>query len=122
MQNIAIAQQIARTIYDKKGVDIVALNVSELTVLCDYMILASGRSSRQVSAIADEIDERLAAQGLTPQRTEGLREGRWVILDYGAVIVHLFHPEDREYYHLERLWDEGSNRLVLTFDQTEDAQ
>jgi len=118
MQDNALVQQIAQVIYDKKGRDIIALDVQGLTVICDYMVIASGRSASQVKALADEVDERMAELGLPLRRTEGTNEGRWVILDYGHIMVHIFHPEERQFYNLERLWEDGNNRLVLPFDQT----
>lgn len=116
MQDIALVQTIARTIDDKKAYNIAALNVSHLTVLCDYMVLASGRSTTQVSAIADALDEKMTELGIPAQRIEGMREARWIVMDYGNIIVHIFHQEEREYYNLERLWEDGSNRLVLPFE------
>lgn len=118
MQDNAIVQEIAQVIYDKKGRDIIALDVQGLTVICDYMVIATGRSASQVKALADEVDERMAQQGLDPRRTEGQNEGRWIIMDYGSILVHIFHQEDRAYYNLERLWEDGTNRLPLPFDQT----
>ena len=118
MQDIALTQEIAQTLYKNKANHILALDVRELTVICDYMVIASGRSANQVKALADDVDERMAELGLTLRRTEGANEGRWVILDYGHIMVHLFHPEERQFYNLERLWEDGKNRLVLPFDQT----
>lgn len=118
MQDINMAQEIAATLYKNKANHILALDVRELTVITDYMVIASGRSAQQVKALADDVDERMAELGLPLRRTEGANEGRWVILDYGHIMVHLFHPEERQFYNLERLWEDGSNRLVLPFDQT----
>lgn len=118
MQDNAIVQEIAQVIYNKKGRDIIALDVQGLTVICDYMVIATGRSASQVKALADEVDERMAQQGLDLRRTEGQNEGRWIIMDYGSILVHIFHQEDRAYYNLERLWEDGANRLPLPFDQT----
>lgn len=118
MQDQAIVQEIAQALYDKKGRDIIALDVSKLTVICDYMVIASGRSAAQVKALADEADDRMARLGVPLRRTEGQNKARWIVLDYGHILVHLFHQEERAYYNLERLWEDGSNRLVLPFDQT----
>ena len=109
---------LAQLLYDRKARDIVALNVSGLTVLCDYMVIASGRTDIQVSSLADCVDEMMAAKGVTLRRSEGRREGRWVILDYGYVIVHLFHRDERAFYGLDRLWSDGTNAVDLPFDQT----
>jgi ribosome-associated protein len=118
MQDRALAQEITQVIYDKKGRDIVALDVHNLTVICDYMVIASGRNANQVKAMADDVDDRMAELGMNLRRTEGQQDGRWVVLDYGHIMVHLFHQDDRAYYNLERLWEDGTNRLPLPFDQT----
>lgn len=120
MQDNAIAQEIAQVLYNKKAQDIIALNVSELTVICDWMVIASGRSANQVKAMADDVDDQMAQHGLVLRRLEGQNEGRWIVMDYGHILVHLFHYEEREYYNLERLWEDGGNRLPLPFDQTID--
>lgn len=118
MQDRALAQEIAQVIYDKKGRDIIVLDVRKLTVICDYMVIATGRTVNQVTAMADDVDDRMADMGLNLRRTEGQQDGRWVVLDYGHIMVHLFHQDDRAYYNLERLWEDGTNRLPLPFDQT----
>ena len=110
--------QLAARLYDRKALDIVALNVSHLTVLCDYMLIASGRNASQVASLADAIEEWSAQNGITLRRSEGRREGRWVVLDYGHMIVHLFHRDERAFYGLDRLWNDGTNTLDLPFDQT----
>ena len=109
---------LARLLYDRKAQYIVVLNVSHLTVLCDYMVIAAGRTDNQVAALADAVDELMAREGFALRRSEGRREGRWVILDYGHVIVHLFHRDERAFYGLDRLWNDGTNALALPFDQT----
>lgn len=118
MQDQAIAQEIAQVLYDKKGRDILALDVSRLTVICDWMVIASGRSANQVKAMANDVDDRMAQRGLALRRIEGNNEGRWIVMDYGHILVHLFHYEERAFYNLERLWEDGDNRLALPFDQT----
>ena len=116
MQDLEYVQLIARTMCDKKGVDIVALDVSKLTVVCDYMVICTGRNALLTQAIAREVDDRLAEAGLALRRSEGRNEGRWIVLDYGHIIVHVFHTEERAYYNLERLWEDGTNRLPLSLD------
>lgn len=88
----------------KQAFDLVALDVSGPLPITDAFLLASGRSERNVLAIADEIEEKLAEAGAKPVRREGRAEGRWVLLDFGDLVVHVFHEEDRMYYALERLW------------------
>lgn len=118
MQTNAIAQKIAQAMYDKKARDVVALDVHELTVLCEYMVIGTGRSTPQVQALCDNVQEEMAKLGLTPIRVEGENEARWVVMDFGSILVHIFHIEERDYYNLERLWSDGQNRLVLPFDNT----
>ena len=110
--------RLARLLYDRKANDIVVLNVSHLTGLCDHMVIASGRTDNQVSSLADAVDEMMAKEGVILRRSEGRREGRWIILDYGHVIIHLFHRDERAFYGLDRLWNDGTNALSLPFDQT----
>ena len=118
MQDQENMLRLAQLLYDRKAQDIAVLNVSHLTVLCDYMVIASGRTDNQVSALADAVDELMAREGFALRRSEGRREGRWVILDYGHVIVHLFHRDERAFNGLDRLWNDGTNALALPFDQT----
>ncbi|MCI5772726.1 MAG: ribosome silencing factor [Clostridiales bacterium] len=112
-----LAERVAQLLYDKKALDITVLHVGQMTVITDYMVIASGRSALQVRALADDVDDKMAEWGVALRRKEGTAEGRWAVLDYGTVLVHLFHPEEREYYRLEKLWDDGQNRLPLPFEQ-----
>jgi ribosome-associated protein len=88
----------------KSGVDIVALDVSGPLPLTDAFLLVTGRNERNVLSIASEIEDKLVEFGAKPLRREGRQEGRWVLLDFGDLVVHVFHEEDRMYYSLERLW------------------
>lgn len=88
----------------KQAEDLVALDVSEPLPLTDVFLLASGRNERNVLAIAEGIEDALLEIGVKPLRREGRSEGRWVLLDFGDLVVHVFHEEDRMYYALERLW------------------
>ena len=97
--------QIAALAADaKSGDDIVALDVSEPLPLVDIFLLVTGRNERNVAAIADEIEDKLLEQGHKRLRREGRQESRWVLLDFGDLVVHVFHEEERVYYGLERLW------------------
>ena len=89
---------------DKQAEDLVALDVSGPLPLTDIFLLATGRNERNVLAIAGEIEDKLILAGAKPLRREGRAEGRWVLLDFGDLVVHVFHEEDRMYYSLERLW------------------
>jgi ribosome-associated protein len=101
---IELARAAASAASDKIATDIIALDVSEHLVITDAFVVASAPNDRQVRAIVEEVEERLEKLGAKPIRREGLREGRWVLIDFGEVVVHVQHDEDREYYALERLW------------------
>ena len=108
-----LAQKIARVL-DKKGAyNITILEVDHLTSITDYFVIASGRSAQSVRALAEDVDEKLMEIGIDPRRREGMNESRWIVLDYASVIVHLFHPDEREYYNIERLWMDGSNQVTF---------
>ena len=118
-EQLKLAQKIAKILSDKKAQDIVALYVGNLTVITDYMVIASGRSALQVKALADDVEDALAEEGIFPRAKEGTGEGRWIVEDYTSVLLHIFHPEDREFYHLERLWEDGQNAIELPFVEEE---
>jgi ribosome-associated protein len=103
---IELLQIAARAADDKQADDLVALDVSEPLPLTDVFLLASGRNERNVVAIAGEIEDAMLAAGVKTLRREGRAEGRWILLDFGDVVVHVFHDEDRQYYSLERLWSD----------------
>lgn len=104
------AQLICKTLSEKKGDNIVYIDVADKTSLCDYFVICSGRSTTQVKSLAENLEEKLSKEWLLePKRREGLREGRWAVLDYSDVIVHVFNDEERDFYCLERLWEDGKN-------------
>lgn len=92
---------------DLKGREVVVLDLRGLTNAADYFVIASGTSDTHVRGIADSVERALAGLGHRPHHTEGLVGGRWALLDYVDVVVHLFHPEARAFYQLERLWDDA---------------
>lgn len=98
-----------KTLYDKKANDIILLDIRDLTVFSDYYVMASGKSTTQVKALAENLEEKFSKEGIEPKRREGLTDGRWAILDYGDVVVHIFNDETRTFYCLERLWENGNN-------------
>jgi ribosome-associated protein len=105
-----LALAVCKALSDKRGRDIVTIYVRDKTSLCDYFVLASGSSSSQIKAMGEHVEEQIAKQfDLQPTRTEGVRDGRWAVVDYGDVIVHVFNDETRLFYHLERLWADGGN-------------
>jgi ribosome-associated protein len=106
-----LAHRIVDVASDKKASDIVLLRTAEVTTMADYFVIASGRSDRQVQVLGQAIVDELRDEGIRPLGVEGMRTARWVLLDYGSVIVHLFAPEEREYYGLERLWSGATEVL-----------
>jgi ribosome-associated protein len=101
---VELAVLAARAAADKKAREVIALDVSERLVLTDVFLVTSGSSERQVGAIVDGVEEAMHGAGVKAMRKEGVGEGRWVLLDYGDIVVHVQHDEDREFYALERLW------------------
>lgn len=91
----------------RQAIELKVLGLGEVSDFTDYFVLCSGASERQVQAIADAVDEKLRAGGVRPLHVEGLRGGRWVLLDYGAFVVHVFQEEVRRFYGLERLWSDA---------------
>lgn len=105
-----LAQAICLALSAKKAKDIATVYVREKSSLCDYFVIASGTSSTQVRAMGEYVEEQMERQfSLSPVREEGMRDGRWSVLDYGDVIVHIMQDETRLFYHLERLWADGGN-------------
>jgi len=108
-----LAGAIAEYASDRKALEIVQLDLRAMIGYTDYFVICTGRSERQTKAIHDGIHEGLkSAYGRLPQRVEGLPGGRWILMDYLDVVVHVFTPETREYYRLEQLWGEAPTRAV----------
>jgi ribosome-associated protein len=101
---VELATVAAEAAAEKLADDIVAIDVSDQLVITDVFLLCSAPNDRQVRAVVDEVEERLRRAGAKPARREGEREGRWVLLDYVDIVVHVQHGEERTYYSLERLW------------------
>jgi ribosome-associated protein len=108
---LEIARKIVDAAEDKKAADIVLLDVSELTSMADYFVICSGGSERQLGAIGDGVAEKLRAEGVRPIGREGGSNSHWTLLDFGAVIVHIFAPPERDYYQLERYWSKAKTVL-----------
>ncbi len=105
-----LTQRICKTLDDKKASDIVIVDIAHLTIVADCFVICSGRSTTQVKGLAGAVEEELSKQhGIEPLRVEGVGEGRWAVLEYGGVIVHVFHEETRQMYTLEQLWADGAN-------------
>jgi len=111
MAPLDLARRIVELAEDRKAADIILLEIAPLTTVADYLVLCSGGSERQLGAIADGIIEGLKAEGIRILSREGAPDSHWVLLDAGAVVVHVFAPPEREFYALERLWAEA--RTVL---------
>lgn len=112
MENIDLSiNEITKRIYDaiddKLGVDIAILNIAKISSLCDYFVIASGSSTRQVKAIADSVEDAMTEIGIEPRGKEGRETQNWILLDYGDVIVHIFDEETRGFYNLEKLWKDA---------------
>jgi len=103
-RSIELAQAAASAAADKLATDLSIVDVSEQLVITDCFVLASAANERQVKSVVDAVEERLLGMGAKPVRREGEREGRWVLLDFIDIVVHVQHSEERTYYALERLW------------------
>ena len=112
-----IAIKAAQVLDSKKAKHIKILYVNKQTIIADYFVIAQGNSRTQVNALADEVEYKLGLEGIDPAKVEGRGQGTWVLLDYDSVIVHVFNPESREFYNLEKLWAEGEE---VEFCATED--
>jgi len=102
----ALASLVATALDDGKAVDVRVLDVRALTSITDYMIVASGRSARQVKALIERVREAAAAAGVKAVGMEGAQQAEWVLLDLGDVVVHVMQPDIRDFYQLEKLWEE----------------
>ena len=101
---VELVSTAARAAAEKLATDIIAFDVSDQLAITDAFVIASGNNDRQVKAIVDEVEEKLREIGAKPIRREGERDGRWVLIDYGEIVVHVQHSEERQFYALERLW------------------
>ena len=108
------ALAVCEVLYNKKAVDIVAIHVADKTIVADWFIICSGRATQQVKSLADEVDAKASELGLTIRRSEGYGEGKWVVLDFADILVHVFYPEERKYYNMERLWDENNSAIYYS--------
>lgn len=118
--SIQIARWAAKAAEERKAREVVILDLRDITLIADYFVICSGRSSVQVQAIAQNVIDCLKSQEVKVLHQEGLRDGYWVLLDYGSVIVHVFQEEEREFYSLERLW--GDAGQVLLDDKPPEAE
>ncbi len=107
METLLTADMICKFLSEKKANDIVKIYVADKTIIADYFVIASARSSTQVKALSEYVEEFVEKNGGEVRRTEGIAEGRWAVIDAGDIIVHIFNDEQRLFYHLERIWGDG---------------
>ena len=116
MKGSELSRIIAKILDEKKASELKVLKIQDLTIVTDYIVIASGTSFTQVRSLADEVEFKLNQEyGLTPSHTEGYDSRHWILLDYDTVIVHIFHPEARNYYNLDKLWADGEE-IELNLD------
>jgi len=118
MTSLEKAKAIVKILDEKKAMDITVIETQELTVMSDYFVIASGTSNTHVKSLADDVEDAMSKQGVEVDHVEGRATG-WILLDYSSVLVHIFQPESREYYNLERLWGDAS-KLDISDIITED--
>lgn len=104
LESLEIAQEVAKVIEDKLGKDIVIKDLSALTIVCDYFVITSAPTRLQTRDIARAVEDRLSQLGLQNKRIQGQREGSWILMDYGVVVIHVFLQSERDFYDLEGLW------------------
>lgn len=107
LTGMEILKKAAQILDGRKAEDVKAIDIAGVSILADYFLLASGGSSTQVRSLAEELEFRLSEAGVEPQRVEGMQTASWVVLDYGSVVIHVFHRDTRTFYNLERLWADG---------------
>ncbi|HHV96494.1 MAG TPA: ribosome silencing factor [Clostridiaceae bacterium] len=107
MNSAELSEKISHILLDKKARDVDIIKIENLTILTDYFIICTGTSTTHIRTLADEVIIKLREEGIECHHVEGYESSRWILLDYGNVVVHIFHEEERKYYNLERLWSEG---------------
>lgn len=112
---------ICKVLYNKKAEDISAIYVADKTIIAEWFVICSGRSVPQVKALCEELDEKYPEMGLDLRRKEGYAEGRWIVMDFGNILVHIFHPDERKYYNMERLWID-SPESIIDYSRIADAE
>lgn len=117
---LELAKEIVNILYNKKAHNIKLLHVKDQTTITDYFVICTGNSNTQIKALADELDMKTSEKGLAPTSMEGLREAAWIVMDYASVIVHIFNRESREFYNLEKLWNDSEVVNIEQFIQKEE--
>lgn len=106
-QSKEMAKISCEALEEKKGEDIRIIEISDITIIADYFVIANGTNSSQVRALVDSVEDALGKKGYYPKRIEGAGTESWILMDYGDVIIHIFSKEDRLFYNLERIWRDG---------------
>ncbi|GAB10741.1 hypothetical protein GOARA_062_00090 [Gordonia araii NBRC 100433] len=120
-ESVEVARIAAAAAADKLATDVVAIDVSAQLVITDVFVIASADNERQVNSIVDEVEDKMREAGHKPARREGAREGRWALLDYTDVVVHILHADEREFYALEKLWKDCP-QIELDLPEAPEAQ
>lgn len=108
METNKLKENIVRILESKKAIDINVIDIDKVTILADTFIVCTGTSTPHVKALVDELEEKLEELGVRPLRKEGYETARWVLVDFGNTVVHVFHLNERDYYDLDRLWEDGT--------------
>jgi len=111
--------QIAQVLDEKNAIDIKILKVGEMTIVADYFIICTGKSNQHVKALADNLIEKMEELGVTALRSDGIKDGKWAVVDYGSIMVHIFNDETRLFYCLEKLWTNKEGTNLETYKKDE---
>ena len=117
MNHKEMAISVADILNARMAHDIVLFDISEMTIIADCFVICSGRTALQVRALYDDLVQKMAQQGISAVRREGVQDAKWVVVDFGSVVVHIFAQQEREFYSLERLWGNGTNQIPYTSEQ-----
>ena len=117
MESKQLSDILIKTLIDKKAKDVIRIFVSEKTVIADYFVIADAPNPTLVKALAEYCEDEAEKNGVKALRKEGISEGRWVVVDFGGVILHIFNKESREFYRIERLWQDENNVESFTDEE-----
>jgi ribosome-associated protein len=107
LESNEFAKKIEGILDEKKAKDISTISIKEISILADYFVICSGTSIPHIKSLADEVEDRMEKENIMLLHKEGYNSARWILMDYGSVVIHIFHEEDRDFYNLERLWADG---------------
>ena len=113
LESLQLAKAAVDIASDKKAADVLLLDIRDISTIADYFVICNGNNARQIQAIAESLQEELKKQGAQLLYREGVADTGWMLLDFGDVIIHIFGPKEREYYRLERLWNEAKTVVYL---------